>query len=95
MHKEKDTYVVELINFKIYISKEDNNIEDIVYTENNTSLTKKSGIKEITSKLIFELISSRISSEQIITDMTQEIADLDEQIKELKGDNDKDVTEPK
>lgn len=95
MHKEKDTYVVELINFKIYISKEDNNIEDIVYTENNTSLTKKEWNKEITSKLIFELISSRISSEQIITDMTQEIADLDEQIKELKGDNDKDVTEPK
>ncbi|AAW54899.1 hypothetical protein ACYJ80_11900 [Staphylococcus capitis] len=95
MHKEKDTYVVELINFKIYISKEDNNIEDIVYTENNTSLTKKEWDKEITSKLIFELISSRISSEQIITDMTQEIADLDEQIKELKGDNDKDVTEPK
>ncbi|EOR40416.1 hypothetical protein MRGR3_1183 [Staphylococcus aureus subsp. aureus MRGR3] len=27
--------------------------------------------------------------------MTQEIADLDEQIKELKGENDKDVTEPK
>ncbi|WRN81387.1 hypothetical protein UM654_06215 [Staphylococcus aureus] len=51
--------------------------------------------KETTSKLIFELISSRISSEQIITDMTQEIADLDEQIKELKGENDKDVTEPK
>lgn len=95
MNKEKDTYVVELINFKIYISKEDNNIEDIVYTENNTSLTKKEWDKEITSKLIFELISSRISSEQIITDMTQEIADLDEQIKELKGDNDKDVTEPK
>lgn len=95
MHKEKDTYVVELINFKIYISKEDNNIEDIVYTENNSSLTKKEWDKEITSKLIFELISSRISSEQIITDMTQEIADLDEQIKELKGDNDKDVTEPK
>lgn len=95
MHKEKDTYVVELINFKIYISKEDNNIEDIVYKENNTSLTKKEWDKEITSKLIFELISSRISSEQIITDMTQEIADLDEQIKELKGDNDKDVTEPK
>ncbi|QXU77141.1 hypothetical protein [Staphylococcus epidermidis] len=95
MHKEKDTYVVELINFKIYISKEDNNIEDIVYTENNTSLTKKEWDKEITSKLIFELISSSISSEQIITDMTQEIADLDEQIKELKGDNDKDVTEPK
>lgn len=95
MHKEKDTYVVELINFKIYISKEDNNIEDIVYTENNTSLTKKEWDKEITSKLIFELISSRISSEQIITDMTQEIADLDEQIKELKGENDKDVTEPK
>ncbi|MCH4501234.1 hypothetical protein [Staphylococcus haemolyticus] len=95
MYKEKDTYVVELINFKIYISKEDNNIEDIVYTENNTSLTKKEWDKEITSKLIFELISSRISSEQIITDMTQEIADLDEQIKELKGDNDKDVTEPK
>lgn len=95
MHKEKDTYVVELINFKIYISKEDNNIEDIVYTENNTSLTKKEWDKEITSKLIFELISSRISSEQIITDMTQEIADLDEQINELKGDNDKDVTEPK
>ncbi|NMK78311.1 hypothetical protein [Staphylococcus capitis] len=95
MHKEKDTYVVELINFKIYISKEHNNIEDIVYTENNTSLTKKEWDKEITSKLIFELISSRISSEQIITDMTQEIADLDEQIKELKGDNDKDVTEPK
>lgn len=84
-----------MINFKIYISKEDNNIEDIVYTENNTSLTKKEWDKEITSKLIFELISSRISSEQIITDMTQEIADLDEQIKELKGDNDKDVTEPK
>ncbi|WP_232728783.1 hypothetical protein [Staphylococcus epidermidis] len=59
------------------------------------SLTKKEWDKEITSKLIFELISSRISSEQIITDMTQEIADLDEQIKELKGDNDKDVTEPK
>lgn len=95
MHKEKDTYVVELINFKIYISKADNNIEDIVYTENNTSLTKREWDKEITSKLIFELISSRISSEQIITDMTQEIADLDEQIKELKGDNDKDVTEPK
>ncbi|MBE7341698.1 MULTISPECIES: hypothetical protein [Staphylococcus] len=95
MHKEKDTYVVELINFKIYISKEDNNIEDIVYTENNTSLTKKEWDKEITSKLIFELISSRISSEQIITDMTQEIADLDEQIKELKGENDKDVAEPK
>lgn len=95
MHKEKDTYVVELISFKIYISKEDNNIEDIVYTENNTSLTKKEWDKETTSKLILELISSRISSEQIITDMTQEIADLDEQIKELKGENDKDVTEPK
>lgn len=95
MHKEKDTYVVELISFKIYISKADNNIEDIVYTENNTSLTKKEWDKETTSKLIFELISSRISSEQIITDMTQEIADLDEQIKELKGENDKNVAEPK
>ncbi|CAA5880868.1 phage protein [Staphylococcus aureus] len=95
MNKEKDSYVVELISFKIYISKADNNIEDIVYTENNTSLTKREWDKETTSKFIFELISSRISSEQIITDMTQEIADLDEQIKELKGENDKDVTEPK
>ena len=53
MNKEKDSYVVELISFKIYISKADNNIEDIVYTENNTSLTKREWDKETTSKLIF------------------------------------------
>ncbi|WP_283995455.1 hypothetical protein [Staphylococcus saprophyticus] len=78
MEKE-NVHVVELPEFTIYIDKEDNNLNDIIENESNKSMVKKEWDKSITSKLIFDLIASRISSEAILVEMADKNEELEKQ----------------
>lgn len=79
MMEKENVHVVELPKFTIYIDKEDNNLNDIIENESNKSMVKKEWDKGITSKLIFDLIASRISSEAILVEMADKNEELEKQ----------------
>ncbi|MEJ7218409.1 hypothetical protein WL224_02305 [Staphylococcus gallinarum] len=72
----ENVYEIDLAKFTIYIGKADNNLTDIIEKESGKSFAKKEWSTETPSKLIFDLISSRISSEGLIAEMSETIENL-------------------
>ncbi|MFQ3843346.1 hypothetical protein AABD41_01705 [Staphylococcus pseudoxylosus] len=82
----ENVYEIDLAKFTIYIEKADNNLTDIIEKASGKSFAKKEWDKETPSKLIFDLISSRISSEGLIAEMSERIETLENKISQEVGE---------
>ncbi|WP_239740365.1 hypothetical protein [Mammaliicoccus sp. P-M59] len=79
----KNTYELELDRFKIYIDLRDYNLQEIIHNETNKKFTNQEFDKKETWELLFDLISSRLSSEAVVMKMEDENKVLKEDNKKL------------
>ena len=70
--EEKNYREIALPNFNIHIDKQNYNISQITSKKDNKKFMNKEFENEDISKLIFELISSRLASENMIHDLENE-----------------------
>lgn len=88
---EKKNYrEIDLPSYTIHIDKQNYNIAQIISKKDNKKFMNKEFENEDISKLIFELISSRLASENIIHDLENErdtynnnMFEKDEEIEDL------------
>lgn len=70
--EEKNYREIDLPSYIIHIDKQNYNISQIISKKDNKKFMNKEFENEDISKLIFELISSRLASENMIHDLENE-----------------------